>query len=291
MISAIAPAKINLAFYSGPRRPDGYHEVVSVYQALDLFEKVSVETALEWIVEVTGATLAESARIPTDKTNLVVKAALALAEHAGILNPQPMRLVIEKRVPAAAGVAGGSADAAASLLALNRAWGLDLSRDELSVIASKVGADVPFSLLGGTALGVGIGTELFPLAPFPESYVLLIFSTPGLATADVFSEFDRLLPHGDMKDASQVTQQYETAPASIVGINSLERAAFSLRADLAGIASRVPGQRAYLSGSGPTLYLLSQDRLEIETWAREFSSLGQETLITKTSLAGAELKN
>jgi len=291
MISAIAPAKINLAFFAGPKRPDGYHDVVSVYQALDLFEKVSVEPASEWVVEVVGARLKESARIPSDKTNLVVKAALALASHAGISKPQAMRFVIEKQVPPAAGVAGGSADAAASLIALNKAWTLDLSREELAVVGSKVGADVPFALLGGTALGVGTGAELSVLPAFPESHVLLVFSTPGLATADVFGEFDRLQPLGDLVDAATVRERYLSDPAVIIGSNSLDSAAFSLRGDLPGIAETIPDYRAHLSGSGPTLYLLSDSRSQVENWARSFSELGLETLITKTSPAGAELEN
>ncbi len=291
MISAIAPAKINLAFFAGPRRPDGYHDVVSVYQALDLYEKVSVEPAPDWLVEVTGARLAEAARIPNDRTNLVVKAALALAEHAGISEPQTMRFVIEKQVPPAAGIAGGSADAAASLLALNSAWGLDLSREELSIVASKVGADVPFALLGGTALGVGTGAELSVLQAFAESFVLLVFSTPGLSTAEVFGEFDRLQPLGDPVDAETLRERYLRDPAAIIGSNSLERAAFSLRGDLPGIAGAISGHRAHLSGSGPTLYLLNESRSQVENWARSFAELGLETLITETTSAGAELQN
>ena len=216
MISAVAPAKINLAFLSGPARPDGYHSVISIYQALDLFEKVSVESADDWEVELIGAELAEAERVPIDSSNLVIRAALELAKHVGIEKHQPMRFVIEKHVPPAAGMAGGSADAAASLVALNRAWGLDLSSAELTKVAAKIGADVPFALLGGTALGLDTGIELRPLPPLGLQFALLIFSTPGLSTADVFKEFDRLCPDGDLtKTPDQVKRPSCLVPVQL----------------------------------------------------------------------------
>ncbi|MGB4705739.1 MAG: 4-(cytidine 5'-diphospho)-2-C-methyl-D-erythritol kinase [Aquiluna sp.] len=291
MITAVAPAKINLAFFAGPVRPDGYHDVVSVYQALELLEKVSVEPSADWVVEITGAKLPEASRIPNDKANLVVKAGLALAAHVGLAKTQPMRFVIEKQVPPAAGVAGGSADAAASLIALNTAWGLGLSSVELSKVAAKVGADVPFALLGGTALGVGTGVELTSLEPFGQQHVLLVLSTPGLATADVFREFDSLKPAGDFAESSYVRHQYLTDPAQIIGYNSLQAAAFSLRKDLPGIAETIPGQKAFVSGSGPTLYLLSKDQDQIITWAAKFEALGLKTLLTRTSRSGSGLES
>ena len=276
MISAVAPAKINLAFLSGPVRSDGYHNVISIYQALDVFEKVSVESADDWEVELIGADLAEAERIPVDKSNLVIKAAF----------------VIEKHVPPAAGMAGGSADAAASLVALNRAWGLDLSSAELTKVAAKIGADVPFALLGGTALGLDTGIELRPLQPLGLQFVLLIFSTPGLSTADVFKEFDRLCPEGNLtKTPDQVVSQYESGLGKILGDNSLEVAAYSLRPDLFGMAQMIPGKKAFVSGSGPTLFMLSKDLQEATSWHRAFVASGFSAMVCKTSNGSAELVN
>ena len=292
MISAVAPAKINLAFLSGPARPDGYHSVISIYQALDLFEKVSVEGADDWRVELIGAELDEAERVPIDSSNLVIKAALELAKHVGIEKPQPMRFVIEKHVPPAAGMAGGSADAAASLVALNRAWGLDLSSAELTKVAAKIGADVPFALLGGTALGLDTGIELRPLPPLGLQFALLIFSTPGLSTADVFKEFDRLCPDGDLtKTPDQVVSQYESGVGKILGDNSLEVAAYSLRPDLFGMAQMIPGKKAFVSGSGPTLFMLSKDSQEVASWHRAFIASGFSAMVCKTSNGSAELVN
>lgn len=292
MISAIAPAKINLAFLSGPVRPDGHHSVISIYQALDFFEKVSVESASDWAVELVGVNIAEADRIPVDGSNLVIKAALELAKHVGIEKPQPMRFLIEKQVPPAAGMAGGSADAAASLVALNRAWGLDLDSTELSKVAGKIGADVPFALLGGTALGLDTGIELTPLEPLGEQFVLLVFSTPGLSTADVFKEFDRLRPAGDLtKTPDQVRSDYESGVGKILGDNSLEVAAYSLRPDLVGIAQAVPGKKAFVSGSGPTLFMITKDPKEVDSWNQAFIASGFSAMVCKTSNGSAELVN
>ena len=292
MISAIAPAKINLAFLAGPLRPDGYHSVISIYQALDIFEKVSVESSNDWSVELVGVNLAEADRIPVDGSNLVIKAALELARHVGIEKPQPMRFVIEKRVPPAAGMAGGSADAAASLVALNRAWGLDLSSIELSKVAGKIGSDVPFALLGGTALGLDTGIELTPLPPLGVHFALLVFSTPGLLTADVFLEFDRLFPAGNLtKTPDQVRNEYESGIGKILGDNSLEVAAYSLRPDLFGMAQLIPGKKAFVSGSGPTLFMLSKDSKEIDSWNQAFIASGFSAIVCKTSNGSAELVN
>jgi len=292
VISAIAPAKINLAFLAGPLRPDGYHSVISIYQALDVFEKVSVESSHDWSVELVGVNLAEADRIPVDGSNLVIKAALELAKHVGIEKPQPMRFVIEKRVPPAAGMAGGSADAAASLVALNRAWGLDLSSIELSKVAGKIGSDVPFALLGGTALGLDTGIELTPLPPLGVHFALLVFSTPGLLTADVFLEFDRLFPAGNLtKTPDQVRNEYESGIGKILGDNSLEVAAYSLRPDLFGMAQLIPGKKAFVSGSGPTLFMLSKDSKEVDSWNQAFIASGFSAIVCKTSNGSAELVN
>jgi len=292
VISAIAPAKINLAFLAGPLRPDGYHSVISIYQALDIFEKVSVESSNDWSVELVGVNLAEADRIPVDGSNLVIKAAIELARHVGIEKPQPMRFVIEKRVPPAAGMAGGSADAAASLVALNRAWGLDLSSIELSKVAGKIGSDVPFALLGGTALGLDTGIELTPLPPLGVHFALLVFSTPGLLTADVFLEFDRLFPAGNLtKTPDQVRNEYESGIGKILGDNSLEVAAYSLRPDLFGMAQLIPGKKAFVSGSGPTLFMLSKDSKEVDSWNQAFVASGFSAIVCKTSNGSAELVN
>jgi 4-diphosphocytidyl-2-C-methyl-D-erythritol kinase len=287
VIGAKAPAKINLFFEVGPSRANGYHDVVSVYQSLDLFEEVYVEPAAAWTVTVTGAVGAEAlAAVPTDESNLVVKAAKALAAKAGIDNPQPMHFKIVKRVPAAGGVAGGSADAAAALVALNEAWCLGLEQAALMEVAAELGADVPFALLGGTALGLGSGIELTELAPVDSRFVLLVFSTPGISTAESFKVFDEMSPEGDITiDPKKFQSAFDLA---LVGRNSLLTSALELRPDLKDLMDLVPG-KVHLSGSGPTLYLLSESEAEVSLWQQKYQELGFETLVTRFGFEGAGL--
>lgn len=287
MIGAKAPAKINLFFEVGAARVDGYHDVVSVYQSLDLFEEVYVEPASAWSVTLTGDVGAEAlAAVPTDESNLVVKAAKALAKKAGIGNPQPMHFKIVKRVPAAGGVAGGSADAAAALVALNEAWCMGLEQATLMEVAAGLGADVPFALIGGTALGLGSGTELTQLAPVDSRYVLLVFSTPGISTAESFKVFDRVSPEGDITiDPQKFESGFDLAMA---GRNSLLGPALELRPDLSEPLNLFPG-KVHLSGSGPTLYLLSESEAEVLLWQEKYQELGFETLVTRFGFEGAGL--
>ena len=287
MIGAKAPAKINLFFEVGPKRQDGYHDVVSVYQSLDLFEEVYVEPASDWKITVQGE-ISEEQRllVPLDETNLVIKAARALASFVSIENPQPMHFTIVKRVPSAGGVAGGSADAAASLVALNEAWCLGLSSQELATVAAGLGADVPFALLGGTALGVDSGVALTQLPATEDSFVLLVFSYPGLSTGRVFEIFDRLFPSGDLRVTPEsFVNGFEISKA---GRNSLLAPALQLRPDLAELMATAP-EGAKLSGSGPTLYLLHSSRDVILEWQERYKAKGLETLVTRFGRQGAGL--
>lgn len=287
MIGAKAPAKINLFFEVGKKRDDGYHDVLSVYQSLDLFEEVFVEPAEKWTVSVTGDLPDQQlAQVPTDESNLVVKAAKSLALSVGIENPQPMHFKIHKRLPAAGGVAGGSADAAATLVALNEAWCLGLDQEQLMRVAAELGADVPFSLLGGTALGTGSGIELEVLPPVPSHHVLLVFSQPGLSTKEAFEVFDEIYPEGDL--TSSPADFEKGFNLDLAGRNSLLPAALTLRPDLEDLMNLVPGQ-AKLSGSGPTLYLLSTDAQKIADWQSVFQNNGLQTLVTRFGVEGAGL--
>lgn len=287
MIGAKAPAKINLFFEVGERRPDGYHDVLSVYQSLDLFEEVSVEPSADWEITVFGDLPASQLQlVPTDDSNLVIKAAKALARLVGIDNPQPMHFRIHKRVPAAGGVAGGSADAAAALVALNEAWCLGLEKSQLEKVAAELGADVPFALLGGTALGTGSGIDLQPLPTLENQHVLLVFSQPGLGTKEVFEVFDKSFPAGDLLANRNDFQAGFNL--DLAGRNTLLAPALELRPDLLQLLKLVPAE-AKLSGSGPTLYLLSENLGELAGWQRTYQDMGLETLITQFGNQGAEL--
>lgn len=284
MISAKAQGKINLVFQVGPVRPDGYHDVASIYQALGLEEKVSVEPSDSWAVEVSGRVPGIDS-VPSGEDNIVIFAAKALALYAGLANPQPMRFAIEKQIPVAGGMAGGSADAAAALVALNEAWSLGLDQQQLMQVGAQVGADVPFALMGGTAFGQGTGTELTPISGQPELFVVLVFAPFGLSTKDVFEAFDRVQPEGDRVD-SNLADYYQ----DLIGTNSLLPAALSLRPELAHTLDLQLGlSGGYLSGSGPTVWFYSQSYAKALGGSELAKALGFPALVTRTSPLGARL--
>jgi 4-diphosphocytidyl-2-C-methyl-D-erythritol kinase len=279
VIYASAPGKINLFFEVGPLRADGYHSVTSVYQSLAIRQRVGVADASDWLVSTTGDLPKEQLDlVPTGEDNLVVVAAKRLAEHAGI-EPKPVRFQTLKQVP----------DAAAALLALNQLWDLGLEAAELYEVASRVGSDVPFSLLGGTALGVDTGIELEPLPELPTTHVVLLVSPHGLGTKEVFGAFDELNPEGDMSlDPSAIPSMLADSTLPL-GKNALWGPAARLRPELREYAGLLTGRRGFLTGSGPTLYFFADNAVEASSLAAELESHGHFTIATTTSQVGARL--
>lgn len=277
MISAQAPGKINLFFQVGPVRENGYHNVVSLYQAVDLFETVSVETSSNWEIEVTDGSV-DADKVPLDESNLVVRGARALASFVGIENPQPMRFVINKQIPVAGGMAGGSADAAAALIALNEAWCLGLDQEQLLEVGSKVGSDVPFALLGGTALGTSTGTTLQKVDLDLDLFIVLILNSESLSTKAVFDRFDELNLGEELASASP------SELLSKIGYNSLQPAAASLLPNLDALSTKdfgIPGP--YLSGSGPTMWCHTPEESSSLSAAKKIRDLGLKAIVTKTT--------
>jgi len=283
VIWASAQGKVNLFFQVGDLQPDGYHPVVSLYQALDLQERVGVEPSERWEVRVVSE-LPNLQEIPLDESNLVVKAAKALAKFAGIENPQPMRFEIHKQVPVAGGMAGGSADAAAALVALNEAWCLGLDQDDLMKVGGTIGADVPFAILGGTALGSDTGIELTPHAAVIAQPIVLLINDKSLSTKSVFQEFDRLELGEDLQ-----VPNFETETGWL-GKNSLTEAAFSLLPELADLARQDFGcGLGMLSGSGPTLWYLAADENAALVCAENIRAAGFQAVVTHPSVKGSRL--
>ena len=195
-VTARVPAKLNLQLAVGPPRADGYHDLVTVFHAVSLFDQVTVEPAGRDGVTVTG----EGAdRVPTDQDNLALRAIAALRASLRDRGADPGRVhvTIAKRIPVAAGLAGGSADAAAALLACNELWAVGLTQQQLCAIGATVGSDVAFALLGGTAVGRGRGEQLTPaLAPATRYHWVLAFAEGQLSTPAVYQALDRLRQGG-----------------------------------------------------------------------------------------------
>jgi 4-diphosphocytidyl-2-C-methyl-D-erythritol kinase len=302
-VVATAQGKINLYFQVGSLLEDGYHEVASVYQAVSLAERVAVTSASEWGVSVTGSIAAtQLAEVPQGPENLVIRAAFSLARRVGFEEASPIRFEIDKRVPVAGGMGGGSADAAAALVAVNELWCLGLDSTELAEIAAELGADVPFALAGGTALGTGTGTELRPVNSAQLHWVL-ITGTEGLSTPSVYAELDRLRveagePVTERAEAAVPEQLLEALASGDLDViselihNDLEPAAISLRPELAqkiSLAESLGGLRAMVSGSGPTVLCLARSLEHATELAEALSARGERAVAVHSSSRGAQL--
>ncbi|MFC0448363.1 4-(cytidine 5'-diphospho)-2-C-methyl-D-erythritol kinase [Rhodococcus jostii] len=258
-----APSKVNLHLAVGDLRDDGYHELNTVFQALSLSDTVSVVPAETLSVTVRG----EDARVvPTDSSNLVWKAAEMLAAESG--RRPDVEIAIDKGIPVAGGMAGGSADAAAALVGLNALWQLDLSREQLDGFAAKLGSDVPFSLHGGTAFGTGRGERLLPVLSRSTFHWVLALAKGGLSTPTVFRELDRLRADGNpprLGGAEDLMHALTTGDAATLAPllgNDLQSAALSLNPGLrrtlrAGVSAGALA--GIVSGSGPTCAFLCAD--------------------------------
>ncbi len=194
-VTVRVPSKVNLHLAVGALRKDGFHELSTVFQSLSLTDEVTVAIADEPGVEVRGE---GASTVPTDGANLAWRAVEALARHAGKGAEEPkVRVHIRKNIPVSGGMAGGSADAAATLVGLASLWKLEMARDELAHVAATLGSDVPFMLYGGTALGAGRGEQIVPVLTRHTFHWVLAFARGGLATPKVYGELDRLRDTGE----------------------------------------------------------------------------------------------
>jgi 4-diphosphocytidyl-2-C-methyl-D-erythritol kinase len=265
------PAKVNLQLAVGPVRADGYHSLVTVFHAVSLFDEVTVVAADKTTIAVTGE---DAEAVPTDRSNLAWQAASALAK-ATSQRGAAVRIEIRKRIPVAAGLAGGSADAAATLVACNELWQTGLSSRDLAGIAARLGSDVPFALVGGTAVGRGRGEHLTPALAAGTYHWALAFGHEGLSTAQVYATCDRLRAAraaaggrpepGEPELSNPLMTALRSGDPEQVGpllTNDLQPAALSLQPALrrALAAGREYGALgAIVSGSGPTCAFLARD--------------------------------
>lgn len=265
-VTARAPAKINLELSVGAVRRDGFHEVATAYHAVSLYDEVTVAPAEQLAVTITGGTGVRIDDVPRDGTNLAAAAAVALARRVGI--EPAVHLHIAKGVPVAGGMAGGSADAAAALVACDALWETGLSRPDLAEVAAGIGSDVPFSLVGGTALGLGRGEVLTPVLARGRFEWVVALADGGLSTPAVYAACDRLRsdqvrPEPRVSDALMAALRAGDAAGLGTALrNDLQDAAVSLRPGLR--QTLATGQEAgalgsMVSGSGPSVVFLARD--------------------------------
>ncbi|MFE6971088.1 4-(cytidine 5'-diphospho)-2-C-methyl-D-erythritol kinase [Isoptericola sp. NPDC057653] len=266
-----APGKVNLSLRVGPVQEDGYHPLATIFQAVALYEEV---TATQ-VPEGAGVTITvegpQADQVPVDASNLAWRAAEALARQVG--TAPDVALHLAKGVPVAGGMAGGSADAAATLVACDALWQTGLSRDDLTELAADLGSDVPFSLLGHTAVGTGRGHLLTPAMTRGEFHWVFATQAEGLSTPAVYGRFDELAsgagrtPDDPAIEADTgLMQALRAGDAHALGAalhNDLEPAALSLRPELErtlAVAREAGALGAFVSGSGPTVAALARSR-------------------------------
>jgi len=295
-ITVRAAAKFNLYLGVGPVRPDGFHPLATVYQAIGLYDDVTVSTADDWTVAVTADDHVALAEVPTGDDNIAVRAGKALVAHHGLASAA--RVEIHKGIPVAGGLAGGSADAAATLLALDRLWDLRTSDEDLLALAAGLGSDVPFALLGGTASGHGHGEIVEPVTDTGEWWWVVVGNEQGLSTPAVYRAFDEHT--GGHAPAPEIPAGLLDALAKgdadlLAGAlgNDLQHPALGMRPDLARAfadARAAGALAALLSGSGPTVLLLCRDATHARLVAGELRQHGHDRVwVAPGPVAGAHV--
>jgi 4-diphosphocytidyl-2-C-methyl-D-erythritol kinase len=270
VVHARAPGKINVFLKVGALLPDGYHDVAIAYQAVSLHEDVRAFPADDFSVQVTGTV--ELSRVPTDASNIAIKAAQLLARTTGYRGG--VRLHIDKHVPVTGGMGGGSADAAATLIACDALWGTQLPREQMLELAGQLGADVPFALTGGTAIGTGRGDQLSPALAKGQFQWVLALADFGLSTPAVYNELDQhrerhaqdIFPATATPsvDANVLQALRAGDPHMLADTlhNDLQAPALHLEPSLAAVLELGESSGALagvVSGSGPTIAFLAAD--------------------------------
>ena len=294
-----APGKVNLFLSCGARGPDGYHPLTTVFQAVRLIETVTARRqAVAARGQVTLTIEGGPPGLPVDERNLAVRAALLLARTTGVR--EGVDLLLRKRVPVAGGMAGGSADAAAALVACNALWGTGLPLPELSALAARLGADVPFPLTGATAVGSGRGDLVTPIMTRGSYHWVFALAEDGLSTPAVFRRFDELAGAGelavrDVPEALTAALRAGDARALADSLdNDLQAAALDLRPELAeviAVAEEAGALRAIVSGSGPTIAALVEDPGSAQRVSRALKASGlvADVLRADAPVAGARV--
>lgn len=277
-----AYAKINLTLDVIAKRPDGYHDLKMIMQTVSLRDNLAVRRGCGEGIK----TITNLGYLPEDDRNIAVKAARAFFDATGI-ECDGVHIAIEKFIPVAAGLAGGSSDGAAVLRALNRLYETNLSLNELCEIGVKVGADVPFCICGGTMLAEGVGEILTPISPMPECTVVLCKPGYGMSTAKVFGTLNvaEIEKHPDTERVISAIKSKDVAAVAGNMYNVLEEIVAAERQDIKKIEEiliNCGALGAIMSGSGSTTFGIFTDTDAAKNAYKKLSSIYKETYITKT---------
>jgi 4-diphosphocytidyl-2-C-methyl-D-erythritol kinase len=293
-VTVRAAAKVNLCLGVGSVRPDGYHPLATVYHAIGMYDDVTVTPAADWSLHVTAHERIDVTEVPTDESNVALRAGRLLAEHHRL--DRCARVVVDKGIPVAGGLAGGSADAAATLLALDRLWRLETPDEELLELGGRIGSDVPFALVGGTARGDGRGEVVERVEDNGAWWWVVVESDIGLSTPRVYAEFDRIrgtdvpepqVPAGLL--AALAAGDPELLAATLA--NDLQEPALHLRPDLRDVlalGTAAGALQGLVSGSGPTCVFLCADHDRAQQVRGVFAQSGFERVqVAAGPVAGA----
>jgi 4-diphosphocytidyl-2-C-methyl-D-erythritol kinase len=301
-VTVRAAAKVNLCLGVGPVRADGYHPLATVYQAIGMYDDVTVSAADAWSLRVTAHERIDVSEVPTGEHNIALRAGRLLADHHGL--DRAAAVVIDKGIPVAGGLAGGSADGAATLLALDRLWRLATPDAELLELAGRLGSDVPFALVGGTARGDGHGELVERVEDAGSWWWVVAESDIGLSTPRVYAEFDRM-QGPDPAPGAGADGSAPVVPAALLAAlaagdphalgaalaNDLQEPALQLRPDLREVLALGTGAGALgglVSGSGPTCVFLCVDHDAAQAVRAAFVQAGFERVQVATGpVAGA----
>ena len=295
-ITVRAAAKINLHLGVGRAREDGFHPLDTVYQAIGIHDDLTLDPADGLTLTTRVADHVDPAAVPDGDDNVVLRAARLLADHAG--RPAAGAFVVRKDIPVAGGMAGGSADAAAALVACDRLWGLGTPDDELLALAAELGSDIPFSLVGGTARGVGRGELVTPVDDPGSWWWVAVPSTQGLSTPTVYRHFDTIRPDAPEVPASAEPLLAALATGEPVRLaralhNDLQEPAIDLRPELGDLIARGEAEgalRGMVSGSGPTVVFLCDSAEGARETAAGLAGAGHDVVLTATGpVAGAHV--
>ena len=300
-VTVRVPAKVNLQLAVGPAREDGDHDLVNVFHAVSLCDEVTVSEhperprggAVRVSLHGSGLAAAHRAAVPLDGDNLAAKAVRLVADAAG-RSGTPVSVAITKAIPVAGGMAGGSADAAAALVAADALWDARLGADRLHELAARLGSDVPFALLGGTAVGTGRGEVLRPLSSALRTHWVFALSDAGLSTPSVFAAYDRMRPDAPAPRLDPALTEAlaagDTAQLAAALANDLQAPALDLRPDLARVldAGRAAGAIAgIVSGSGPTCAFLAAGAEDADRIAGALTASGA---VPRTATAHGDVR-
>jgi 4-diphosphocytidyl-2-C-methyl-D-erythritol kinase len=265
-VTVRVPAKVNLQLAVGPREADGFHNLVTVFQAISIYDDVTITKTTPGSGITISITGDHTHGVPADSTNLAVKAAQLIADDYDFA--VDIHIDVVKSIPVAGGMAGGSADAAAVIVGINDLFNLEMSREEMLEFGSQLGSDVPFMITGGTAIGQGRGDQLTAALSRGTYHWVLALSTVGLSTPAVYQECDRLRAGLDIaapQTSDALMQSLLAADPKAVGLalqNDLQSAACSLRPALTlvlDVGEEYGALGAIVSGSGPTVAFLVGD--------------------------------